>query len=82
MCEITFPKNWAIKRRWEYIKERTSQDKVIFFLKDRDSVTYLIDHRKGFDGQRIRGAEMDILAEKGPKGRWKDANGGISLPVS
>lgn len=25
---------------------------------------------------------MDILIEKGPKGRWKEAIGGFSLPVS
>lgn len=37
---------------------------------------------EGFDGKRIRDADMDILKKKGPKGRWKEASGGVSLPVS
>lgn len=33
-------------------------------------------------GRKTKEAEMDVLIEKCPKGRWKEASGGKSLPIS
>lgn len=65
----------------ENASERESKPRErIFFLKI-GILEFIYRLGEGVDGKRIRDAEMDILIEKGPKGRWKEAIGGLSLPV-
>lgn len=70
-----------MKGRWEHISEWASQELRLFVVKI--GILYLI-YRWGedYDGKRIRDAEMDIVTERGPKGRREKASGGVSLLIS
>lgn len=62
-------------------REQAKRKDFFFFLKI-GILEFIYRLGEVVDGKRIRDAEMDILIEKGPKGRWKEAIGGLSLPVS